>query len=144
MSAPVRRLRLSGELARAREACDFVAAAARDFGFSDDAIFHCELSVEEIFTNIVEHGYAFAGADKFIEIQVEYDSSLKITIIDESPAFNPLEVREADPTTPLWERETGGWGVFFVRNLMDQVSYRFENGRNHLVLEKRYTRAAQP
>lgn len=138
MSALTRKLRLKGELQYVRQACDFVAEAAREFGLSEDSVFHCELSVEEIFANIVEHGYEFNGADKSIEIHVTYDSQgLIITLIDESPEFNPLEVKEADPTTPLWERQTGGWGVFFVRNLMDDVRYKFIEGRNHLVLEKK-------
>lgn len=143
MSAPIRKLRLKGELQQVRKACDFVAGAAREFGLSEDAVFHCELSVEEIFANIVEHGYEFNGADKSIEIHVTYDSPrLTITLIDESPEFNPLEVKEADPTTPLWERQTGGWGVFFVRNLMDDVRYSFIDGRNHLMLEKKHPRTA--
>ena len=63
-----RRLSLPGKLEQVRAACDFVVKAAEDAGFGDDGIFQSQLAVEEVFTNIVEHGYEHDGGDKSIEI----------------------------------------------------------------------------
>lgn len=46
-----------------------------------------------------------------------------ITIIDDSPAFDPLGVPDPDVKAPLAQREPGGWGIFFIKKLMDRVDY---------------------
>lgn len=130
--------RLRGVIDQVREACNFVINVATEAGLSEDGIFQCQLSVEEIFTNIVEHGYQYAGGDKTIEIVCEWsDEALLIAIIDEAPPYDPLGSQEPDPDTPLWEREDGGWGVFFVKQYMDDIHYRLLNDRNHLFLKKK-------
>ena len=126
-----------GQLDAVRDACDFVTGIVRDAGMGDDVIFHCEISVEEIFTNIVQYGYAKNGANKSVEIVVEQmPDYLQIVIIDEAPRFNPLQLNDPDPKTPLGDRPEGGWGVFFVKKFMDEVRYRYEKQRNHLILIK--------
>ena len=68
MAERERRLRLPGKIEQVRAACDFVVQAAEDAGFGDDGVFQSQLAVEEIFTNIVEHGYEHDGEGKTIEI----------------------------------------------------------------------------
>lgn len=132
-------LRVPGVIGEVRKACDFVVDFARSAGLSDDAVFQCQLSVEEVFTNIVEHGYAHDGDEKSIEIVNERKGDvLLITLIDEAPPFNPLDLDKPNPDLPLWERNDGGWGVYFVRQYMDDVRYRLVDGRNHLILEKKF------
>lgn len=132
-----RKLRLPGNVEQVRSACDFVVEVAQEAGLNDDGVFQCQLSVEEIFTNIVEHGYEHNGANKYIDIVCEItDTSLIISLLDDAPPFNPLALSEPDPDTPLWDRGDGGWGVYFVKKYMDDVSYRLDNHRNRLILRK--------
>lgn len=139
MSGKQERLRLPGDIAQVRAACDFVVKVATEAGLSDDAIFQSQLSVEEIFTNIVEHGYKFNGAQKWIEITCTLNTHLlRIAITDDAPLFNPLAMDDPDPDQDLWERERGGWGVFFVRQYMDAVYYQPKDGRNQIILEKHF------
>lgn len=137
MSEQTHRLRLPGELAKVRAACDFVVGVAEKAGLDENNVFQCQLSVEEIFTNIVEHGYGHAGAEKHIEIVCTFDDeTLTIAILDDAPHFNPLELDDPDPETPLWERKNGGWGVYFVQQYMDDIRYQLADGRNCLTLVK--------
>ncbi len=62
---------------------------------------------------------------------------LAITIIDDSAAFDPLLRPDPDPRTPITEREPGGWGIFFIKKLMDSVTYSLDDGRNRLRMVKR-------
>ncbi len=62
---------------------------------------------------------------------------LAITIIDDSSAFDPLLRPDPDPNMPITEREPGGWGIFFIKKLMDSVTYSLEDGRNRLKMVKR-------
>lgn len=138
MSGHERSLRLRGEIQQVRAACDFIVEAARDAGFDDDGIFQSQLAVEEIFTNIVEHGYQHNGSDKSIDIVVRVkDEVMTMFILDDAEPFNPLVMDNPNRDRDLWEREGGGWGVYFVRQYMDEVRYTVRNNRNCLILEKR-------
>lgn len=138
MNAHERRLRLPGKLEQVQAACDFVIKAAKAADFDDEGIFQIQLSVEEIFTNIVEHGYGSDGDDKSIDIIANItDKSLFISILDEAPPFNPLLIQAPDPEASLWERQVGGWGIYFVRQYMDDVQYQLDNNRNRITLEKK-------
>lgn len=131
------KLRVPGVIDQVRIACDFVTRIAHEAGLDDKFIFECELSVDEVCTNIIEHGYQHNGASKAIEVRVEpYPQYWRITIIDEAPRFNPLVKGDPDPKQGLTERQVGGWGIYFVKQYMNNISYRFENGRNCLILEK--------
>jgi anti-sigma regulatory factor (Ser/Thr protein kinase) len=139
MSAQVKRLRISAQLEQVEDACEFVAEVARDIGMTDEAVYHCYLAVEEICTNIIEHGYGYRGENKVIDIECSAKPyGLEITVIDDAEQFNPLKLNEPDPSAPLVERKTGGWGVFFVRKYMDRIDYRYVHNRNQLIMEKYY------
>lgn len=119
--------------------CDFVVDAAQTAGLSEDAVYHCHLSVEEVCTNVIEHGYNFEGEDGQISVLCRaVPSQFVITVIDTAPPFNPLELPDPDPSTPLWEREGGGWGIYFVRQYMDEVSYQYKDSKNHFTMVKKY------
>ena len=44
---------------------------------------------------------------------------------------------EDDITLPVEERPIGGLGIFLVKNIMDEVTYRRIDGRNELTMLKR-------
>lgn len=137
MSAKQRRMSVTGMLENVRSVCDFVVDFVSDVNLGDDIAFQSELAVEEICTNIVEHGYHYDGADKKIDIVCVYGNrQLQIRIIDDAPLFNPLEMDEPDPDTSLNDRDGGGWGVYFVKQYMTSVIYEVVDNRNNLVLTK--------
>jgi serine/threonine-protein kinase RsbW len=136
--ADERWLRIPGVLANVATACDFVVEVAENAGLDERGIYHCRLAIEEACTNVIEHGYQFNGADKSIDIVCQtYSDLLLITIMDDGPPYNPLSKTDPDPKMPLWDRPEGGWGVAFIKKVMDKVDYSYENRRNHLILSKR-------
>ncbi|MDZ4765482.1 MAG: anti-sigma factor antagonist [Chloroflexota bacterium] len=133
----VRQLTIAGVLENVPRACDFVIGAARDAGLNEKAIYHCHLAVDETCTNVIEHGYALRRIDGVIEIvcSVEYNRFV-ITITDDSAAFDPLHISEPVHGLPAEGRTPGGWGITFIKRFMDEVSYRYADQRNHLVMKK--------
>lgn len=122
------------ELAAARE---FVAQMGALAGLDAAAIQHCELAVDEAMSNIIEHGYRTPDTDQSIEITcISSDEGLTITIIDSREAFNPLSKPIPNYLTPLAERTEGGWGIHFIRTLMDKVQYARRDGQNQLTMHK--------
>jgi serine/threonine-protein kinase RsbW len=131
------RLAIPARLEEVRRACEFVVGAAEVAGLDERAVYHCQMAVDETLTNVIEHGYGSESSQHEIEVicRTESDQFL-ITITDDSPAFNPLEHESPDPSAPLDEREPGGWGIYFIRRLMDDVSYEWAKDRNCLTLAK--------
>jgi anti-sigma regulatory factor (Ser/Thr protein kinase) len=133
-----RRITIDAHLEQVPKACEFVADAAQDAGLKGQAAFHCCLAVDEACTNIVEHGYAPDQCSGSIEIHcsVDHDRFI-ITIVDDSPPFDPLSAAEPALGAAHVEGDPGGLGIFFIRHFMDDVRYRYHHRRNELTLEKR-------
>lgn len=141
MTVGERQLRITGVLENVWVACEFVVTQARELGMEERAIHHCYLAVDEACTNIIEHGYSSSCETCIIDITCQSDAQqFKITIADDSPPFNPLLRPDPDVQAPLSERGAGGWGIYFIKKLMDSVTYTYEGGRNHLVMVKKLSR----
>lgn len=80
------------------------------------------LAVEEVFTNIYTHGY---GHDEgWVEVMLGRSSNrIEVEISDEGPLFDPATAVPPDLEADLMEREIGGLGWHFVRQVMDEVSW---------------------
>jgi len=148
MAVPPRSLRIAPQLVQIHAAQRFVAEAARQIGLDDEAVYRCELAVEEMLTNIIEHGYSQKPPNtlnsSYIEIIVDMKSEQRLTILisDDAPPFNPFNRPSPDPSQSLWERSGGGWGLHFVKQFMDHVEYHYVNQRNQVLLEKRLRTSA--
>ena len=61
--------------------------------------------------------------------------TVTIEIVDDGPRFDPLEDAPLpDPDAPLEDRPVGGLGVHLVRTMMDEISYRYQDGKNRLFM----------
>jgi sigma-B regulation protein RsbU (phosphoserine phosphatase) len=99
-----------------------------------DAVQDLDLALDEIVTNIVQHGYG-PGARAGIGLRLLLrDDLVRLEVSDRAPAFNPLDARGPAQRSA---DGGGGLGVHLVRQLMDRVEYVRENGENRLVLERR-------
>lgn len=95
------------------------------------------VAVEEIFVNIVN--YAYGGKIGEVEIFIDTEESPKtVTIVfkDSGIQYNPLEKEDPDIALSSDERPIGGLGIFMVKKLMDDVIYRYEDGKNILEIRK--------
>ena len=58
--------------------------------------------------------------------------SFVVEIADSGIPFDVLSLPDPDTTAGIMDREIGGLGVYFIRKMTDEVSYRREEGRNIL------------
>ncbi|GAB4493069.1 MAG: hypothetical protein Fur0016_20970 [Anaerolineales bacterium] len=124
---------------------DFVGEIARQAGMNSKEIYNIQLAVDEACSNIIE--YAYEGiSDGQIEINVvATHDALTMIINDQGKPFNPNDIAEPDIEAALEDRPIGGLGLFFMRNLMDEVHFEWspEKG-NTLTMVKRRGRAQKP
>jgi len=95
------------------------------------------LVLDELVTNIIEHGGGCAKSP--IEIQIEKTSSqFKIQLSDGGPPFDPTQCEPVDVTLPIGKRECGGLGILFVRKFSDCCNYERVKGKNIFQFTKNY------
>lgn len=107
-------------------------------GVSPATVHAFNLCLDEIFTNIVSYAFDDGARHKvFLEL-VREGADVVATIHDDGRPFNPLEEAKApDLDADIEDREIGGLGIFFVREMMDAVAYRRDGDRNLLTLRKK-------
>ena len=99
-----------------------------------------ELALEEVFMNVVLHGSP-AGTAPRVDVSLALgDDGLTLTIEDDGVPFDPLALPAPDLTASIAERKVGGLGVYFVRQMMDAVSYRRVGARNQLSMTRQLAR----
>ena len=103
-----------------------------------DALFQIQLSLEEIFTNVVSYAHD-DNQEHDVEIVLSKDGkAVTVEIIDDGLPFDPLkDAPELDVDSSLEDRGIGGAGIRLVRQMMSELNYKRDNARNHLVMVKK-------
>ena len=122
------------EIERIRAAVNILSQAEN---WEPELLFQIELVLEEIGTNIIKYGQE-GERETQIDITLTSDrKSLTLEIIDDGKPFDPFaDAPPPDLDSPVPERPIGGLGVYLVRELMDEASYRREDGMNKVTLVK--------
>jgi sigma-B regulation protein RsbU (phosphoserine phosphatase) len=102
------------------------------------------LALDEVVTNTISYGYGDREAHEILVRVTLANGRLSAEVEDDGRPFNPLTAPPPDLTSTVEERPVGGLGVHLVRSLMEHVDYRRESGKNHLIMSKRLSAAAQP
>ncbi|MDE0443902.1 MAG: DUF924 family protein [Gammaproteobacteria bacterium] len=120
-----------------------VAAAVDEFAHGhrlpEADRFQIQLCLEEILEYIIEHGYDDL-AEHEIEVRLEIDEDSRTLVIrtaDDGCGVDP-ESYMFQPSSDTIEEENvlDGLGLNLVRSYAEELSYRRENGMNHLTLSK--------
>ena len=97
------------------------------------------LVLEELGINILTHGGK--GKERRPEIEIvltSEDHALTIEVLDDGHPFDPLQDSpKPDLTATIEGRPIGGLGIHLVRNLMDDLHYQRDAGKNRLTLVAR-------
>ncbi len=132
-------LTISNDHAYLAQVRDLVSRGVSAGDFPGQYLNRLQIAVDEVVTNIIEHGYAgLPRGSATIEIHVDVDSDrFCIQISDNGLSFDPNQMTDIDIQTHVAAGRAGGLGVFLMRKIMDQVEYQFQNGkRNQLTLVK--------
>lgn len=117
-----------------RKLADAIEYLAEPLQIPEPMVFRLNLALDELITNTIAYGYA-EQKDGEIDIEMRrHDDRVEVSLIDTARAFDPFEAPAADTTSALEERAIGGLGIHFVKTLIDEVSYRRDEGRNVITL----------
>lgn len=128
---------LRNDLSEIERLADLIMQFGRENKFSHKDIFDINLALEEVVNNIISYAYPDKNEHQ-IKIHLELEGpELVLKVEDDGIPFNPLETPEPDINKPLEEREPGGLGLFFVRNLTDDLDYRRDQNKNIFIMKKK-------
>ena len=122
---------------KSSEIIEFLMASP-DIPDDNELRFKLRLSVEEAVENVVR--YAYDGGIGWLEVGTDLDHDslvLTIELRDAGVPFNPLEKPDPDITLSAQDRDIGGLGIFLCKKMMDNISYRYQDGNNILTMKKK-------
>jgi serine/threonine-protein kinase RsbW len=111
-------------------------AFGRSTKLSEGSILKLNICLDELFTNIVSYGYGDNLESPIIFTLTLFGNELTVKIEDEGIPFDPLTVKNPGMVDDLNIIQIGGFGVYIVKELMDDICYRRYQGKNHLTLKK--------
>jgi len=102
----------------------------------DAGISEVQTAVDEACTNIVKYAYSEQGG-AIIVICERQDNDFIVTIKDNGKPFDPSSVPLPDLDADLDKRKIGGLGIYFMKKLMDDVSYSFDANKGNTLVMRR-------
>jgi anti-sigma regulatory factor (Ser/Thr protein kinase) len=110
---------MQADLGLLKEARDFAARAAQDFGLGEGACYDVKVAMSEAVTNAIQHGSSSPQDPIRIAIMAE-GHALVFEVLD-TGRFRPRVMRRG-------ELSESGRGLEFMRVLMDEVDLRPSKG----------------
>jgi serine/threonine-protein kinase RsbW len=105
-----------------------------------EVLYDVQLAVDEACTNIISHGYADMDAGSIIlDLEIHPDK-LIVSLTDFGHSFEPSSTPIPDISAPIEERELGGFGLFFIQQSVDDMTYRVTEDGNKMILTKYLSR----
>ena len=131
-------LTVAGYFKNLSQVSEFIRQAAARAGLDERSTYAVTMAVDEACTNIIQHAYGGEGRGQIRLLCETRTDGLQVTIFDQGTPFEPSQVPELDPQAPLQQRQPGGMGMFFIRELVDSVEFKFGTPQgNRLTLIKR-------
>jgi len=104
---------------------DAAASVARRMGFASDRVDALRTAVAEAITNAIEHGNASDSDMKVLVMLTVRPDELVVSVADQGRK----ELKQSQTVTSPKIEETfartdkGGWGIWLIRELMDEVEF---------------------
>ena len=93
-----------------------------------------QLALDEVLSNIVKYAYDPPGTGT-IDVQLTYSTGqFMASVEDHGVAFDPVGFHAPVRNDPLQSRKEGGLGIFFVKRLLDGITYERVGDRNKVTL----------
>jgi serine/threonine-protein kinase RsbW len=111
---------------------DYARAAAAEAGLDKKRTYRLELAVDEIATNIVNHGYQEAGLTGDVVARATITAhALTIVLEDTAVPFDPRRLtRPEQIDLPIAERPIGGLGIYLAIENVDEFRYEYVDSHN--------------
>jgi serine phosphatase RsbU (regulator of sigma subunit)/two-component sensor histidine kinase len=116
----------------------FIEEACRKSNLPDDNVETMKLAVDEVCSNLILHGYKGIPPGNISMALKVLNNELLLEVEDTGHPFDPATLEPPNLEGSIDDREIGGLGVFFVKEMMDDLKYETSAGINRLSLKLKY------
>ncbi len=118
-------LRLPSRLGYERVAMDTASSLARRMGFQGDRVDALKTAVSEAVTNAIEHGNQHDAAMKVVVLLTVRDDELIVSVADQGrQLLDQNNVTRTPHIEDILDKsDKGGWGIWLIRELVDEVEF---------------------
>lgn len=130
---------VSNKLEESSRLYPFLQELGQAFSLPSALLNSLNLALEEALVNSIQYAYP-EGKKGTVRLSATWDAAtqmLTFVLTDQGVPFDPTKVADADTTLSLEERPIGGLGIFLIRQIMDSVTYTYQNSENVLTMSKR-------
>ncbi|MEO5340416.1 MAG: SpoIIE family protein phosphatase [Magnetococcus sp. MYC-9] len=99
-------------------------------------LFQINLVLDEWLTNVLSYGFREGESPSVSVCLYRQAGCWILEVVDGGVPYNPMDKPAPDTESSVEERPVGGLGIHFMREMMDEVDYRWEDGYNRLLLVK--------
>jgi len=134
---------LKNKLSELERVSQLIHHVGERYDLQPKTVFQINLALDEIIANIILYAYD-DDQEHRIDINVSLqDGMIVLVVVDDGKPFNPFNIVQPDLEQSAEERKIGGLGFCFVRQLMDEVEYEWQEGRNVLIMKKKQSQILQ-
>lgn len=127
---------LTNDLSELDRLCQCCEEVGDTIGMTRKAVFEMNLSLEELFTNIISYGFK-DDREHLIKISLVVENDImRMRIEDDGIPFNPMDAEEPDLNCRLDDCKVGGLGIHLIKQIMDEIQYKRDGDLNVLLLKK--------
>jgi serine/threonine-protein kinase RsbW len=102
----------------------------------EQVTYDLQLAVDEACTNIITHGYQGMNPGSIILSLAFMSDKIEVSITDFGHTFEPSQTPAPNLEAGLEDRPTGGFGLFFIYQTMDEINYKSNLYGNRLMFIK--------
>lgn len=133
-------LTLDNDIQQIPQLASFVDAIAEEAGIDSSVAMPLNLALEEAVVNVMQYAYP-AGTHGTVTIEAVFNKEqLRFILSDAGTPFDPTAKEDVDISLEVGNREIGGLGIHLIRQIMDDISYEYKDGKNVLTLYKKINR----
>ena len=107
--------------------------ACEEWNINADISNKLDMCAEEIYANIMFYAYPDKAGDIEAELK-KTETGIILEFRDDGIEYNPLEKPDPDIGLPPEERPIGGLGIYMVKEMTDEISYKRADNKNILTL----------
>lgn len=104
---------------------DTASSLAKRMGFHVDRVDALKTAISEAVTNAIEHGNQHDAAMKVVVLLTVRDDELIVSVADQGrQALDQDKTHQTPHIEDILDKsDKGGWGIWLIRELMDEVEF---------------------
>lgn len=121
---------------------EFISKLANEAGFDEENVHKIALALDEACTNVIRHAYD-GGDEEYVEVEAKVDRrGMTITVSDSGRGFDPDAIETPNIEKLLAQHKFGGFGLYIIKTVMDDVNFHIEPGvRNQVQMTKYFKKS---